>query len=353
MIGDFINSPVLDGFYWDNPGSSKPYSDALTAEEVANVNAAMAAARDTGHGRIAAAGKWTLDMLAGMPTPNSCGIGCSLWWRVSENCSSTCDYTAKTCISQLKRAAAVGAEKPTRMVIPMVDGWPTLVGCDSPATVVQESSTDDVELSCVPGTGTLTVDFASYGQPVIASSTGRFIKPDATCPSQFQRTTFWEDTSTQTVYKVGASPCAACLHGSPPTCNSMSVGAAYWNTLHQSYQPFSCEMRQQCNAFATNSSCDAGPAVLKYIQSQCNGKQSCSIKRGDLPLPSLSCAGSGSANPLRLAIRSTGCKQGTSVASFRQHLAGFLMARGPHAWMGQDWIASQHPQWHPEWDVSG
>lgn len=350
VIGDFIKSPVLDGFYWDNPGSSKPYSDALTDIEKQDVNAAMLAARDTGHSRIAAAGKWALDMFGGIPTPNSCNIGCSLWWRVSQNCTKICDSTPKTCMSQLKRAAIVG-ENPSRMVVPMVDSWPTLVGCDSPATVVEEGSADDVELSCVPGTGTLDVDFASYGQPLIASATGRFIKPDTTCPSQFAGATFWEDTSTHEVYKVESSPCAACLHTSPPTCSATSVGAADWSTLRQSYQPFSCDLRQKCTAFATNSSCDAGPSVLKYIQSQCNGRQSCSIKLHDLPPPPGNCPASGPANPLRLAVRSTGCKQGTSVASFRQHLAGFLLTRGSHSWMGQDWIASKHPQWHPEWDV--
>ena len=55
-----------------------------------------------------------------------------------------------------------------------------------------------------------------------------------------------------------------------------------------------------------------------------------------------------------LAVRATGCAQGTGgggAAWFRESLAGFLLTRGPHSWMGFSWIATHPLVWHPEWDV--
>jgi hypothetical protein len=55
-----------------------------------------------------------------------------------------------------------------------------------------------------------------------------------------------------------------------------------------------------------------------------------------------------------LAVRATGCAQGTGGggnAWMRETLAGFLLTRGPHSWMGFSLIATHPLVWYPEWDV--
>jgi len=155
-----------------------------------------------------------------------------------------------------------------------------------------------LQLSCLPGTGTMTVDFASLGRP----ETGGQGSPEA--------------------------PSATCA------------------------------------AFQTTR-CDAGPTVLARLKALCDGKQSCRIYTNDsifsLPMPNgvPGCSASNASDPpelsgLVLAVRATGCAQGTGGggnAWFRESLAGFLLTRGPHSWMGFSWIATHPLVWYPEWDV--
>ena len=148
-----------------------------------------------------------------------------------------------------------------------------------------------MQLSCLPGTGTMLVDFASFGHPNLGSSSGQTIN---------------------------------------------------------------------CAAFKESSTgCDAGPEVLARVKALCDGKQSCRINTTDpifsLPLPNTpGCNDKNATNPLQLAVRSTGCTLGTGGgqrAWFREALAGFLLTRGDHWWMGFGWIATHSPIYYPEWDV--
>lgn len=351
VIGRFIASPVLDGFYWDCPTVTVPFSNGLTASALADANAAMAATRAEGQERIAAAGKWALDMFSGLATPATCPMPCRLGWRPSFNCSQMCDKRPSTCVKNLQSAHSKQSE-PGMMTLPYVQasGRPSHVQCDAPAAVMSASSASPLELSCVPGTGALTVEFASYGTPDVTSA-GRFIRCEGDGCLQtgyVNGSMYWEDTTTRAAYQVhGGSECTRCLHRRE--CVVGTVTPQYFASLNIALEGFTCAAQRHCSVFAKNSSCDAGPGVLAQLKAQCDGKQSCSIdlKSLSLPPPAEGCG----RNPLNLAVRATGCKQGTAVADFRENLAAFLLVRGPHSWMGNGWIASQHPTWHPEWDV--
>eukprot|EP00051_Salpingoeca_urceolata_P016184 m.213692 g.213692 ORF g.213692 m.213692 type:complete len:327 (-) comp18611_c0_seq2:40-1020(-) len=257
-----------------------------------------------------------------------------------------------------------GEGLPSVMTIPYVDGTTDVnrAQCATgPAAVVNVYNTDPVttvepslELSCVPGTGALTVDFASFGRPAVQHRNGRFFMcGSADCPPSTLRKTFWEDFDTKLRYEVGSGPCAECLHHRP-TCPVANVTGAYFFSLGEALERFSCAVSRDCAAFATNSSCDAGPSVLSNLKSLCDGKQSCSVPVAKLlPAggPPAGCAPASQRDPLLLAVRASGCQHGTAVASFRQDLAGFLLTRGGHAWMGHNWIAGNRPAWYPEWDV--
>jgi hypothetical protein len=89
VIGQFTESDVLDGFYWDCPSVTTPFSDNRPDNELAAINAAMSATREVAKGRIAAAGKWSLGMMTPMATPEKCPMACTLSWRPQSqfNCS--------------------------------------------------------------------------------------------------------------------------------------------------------------------------------------------------------------------------------------------------------------------------
>lgn len=107
VIGTFIQSPVLDGFYWDCPSITSPFGNGLTEQELSAANAAMAVAREEAKGRIAAAGKWSLGMMSPLHTPQACSQACTLGWGTRRNCTpSACDHTEATCTKRLKQAAA-------------------------------------------------------------------------------------------------------------------------------------------------------------------------------------------------------------------------------------------------------
>eukprot|EP00035_Acanthoeca_spectabilis_P036058 m.37525 g.37525 ORF g.37525 m.37525 type:complete len:610 (-) comp7711_c0_seq1:210-2039(-) len=354
VIGDFINSTVLDGFYWDCPTVTAPFGNLMSPTEVADVNAAMAATRATAQARIAAAGKWALGMFRGLPTPNECPIACSLWWyQSSSNCSKACDKSPQTCTQRVQSAAAAGAQ-PSTMTIPYVRAGdaPNAVTCTSPAAVVDLNGIVALTLSCLPGTGVLDVTFASYGTPLLTSTNGRFIRCSQPGCTNTQAV-YWENLASGVVYMLQPGlkdDCTKCLVERPQSCNVTSVTADHFSTLVIALEKFSCRVQRECVHFAADPSCDAGPAVLAAIQSHCNGQQSCVIPQ-NISLPSPPAACGGGAQNWRLAVRASGCTQGTAAANFREHLAAFLLVRGPHSWMGHDWIAGEHPAWYPEWDV--
>ena len=148
------------------------------------------------------------------------------------------------------------------------------------------------------------------------------------------------------------SDCAQCV-GREPQCQVQPVQASEFAIFDIALEPFSCGVQRDCAVFAANATCDAGPSVLAQIQKQCNGRQSCVVDVAALNLPSGAPApgcGAAPASPTarevpgwHLAVRASGCQQGTAFANFCQHLAGFLLARGPQSWMGHGWIASNHP----------
>jgi len=112
--------------------------------------------------------------------------------------------------------------------------------------------------------------------------------------------------------------------------------------------------RANCSAFARNTSCDAGPGVLARVKQLCDGKQSCRLNLRDPAFKMPVSCGGGAATPLRLAVRASGCTQGTggsAHSNFRESLAAFLLTRGDHAWFGHGFIGNNHPVWFPEWSV--
>lgn len=349
VIGDFLKSKELMGFYWDCPSLTSPFNDYMSEEEEATINGAMEDTRNIAKGRIAAAGKWALSMFEEMGTPNDCPAICRLNWRPSANCSKVCTRTPTDCLNQVRKAAA-NMYRPSKMTIPFLarSSEPNKASCNSGPSLVAATDSLETELSltCLPGTGSMTVDFASYGLPNVTNPNGRFVEcgyPDCTD----MRTRYWEDMKTKTLFKVG--PGATCSRNLSPATN---VSAAYLASLTMSIQPFTCANSRDCAAFAANTECDAGPAVLQQIKSMCDGKQSCRFTWDNLTLPTLppSCDPA-KKESFRLAVKASGCQQGTATASFREHLAYFLLARGPYSFMGHDWIAGDIPIRYPEWEL--
>jgi hypothetical protein len=356
VIGQFTDSDVLDGFYWDCPSVTAPFSDNRPDDELAAINAAMSATREVAKGKIAAAGKWSLGMMAPMATPEKCPMACTLSWRPQSqfNCSLyACDRSTKTCEHQMKNNLAHMSE-PSVMYVPYVsaESNPNGVSCDSPAAVVDPTEPHPLELSCLPGSGALSIDFASFGTPTVSHSAGgRFVTcAGPGCGGVLNGSTFWEDVDAGKLYPVGvgSDACSECLHRQP-RCSLTVLAAAAFNKREIVVDQFSCAVQRRCSAFAADSSCDAGPEVLATLKAACDGKQSCvvNVSDGTLPKPH----GCPAHAKLKLAVRAGGCAYGTSVAGFREELAAFLITRGPHTWMGHNWIAGAPPTWYPEWDL--
>ena len=319
--------------------------------------------------------KWSLGMNTALPYGIKCHPvpACDRGWRPGMNCNCTHPGTEKAtsnCIKRLQSSVARSA-RPSVMQIPYLDPATSLssVTCAGGVAAVgllgsrpavhptPQPRDDTLELSCVPGTGTLLVEFASFGMPVVTPAGGRFIGCSAAdCADLTPRgsTSFWESAAGVAYPVTENNDCTTCSalrgHGWPNTCTKVSVNGSYIRSLRISQKPFSCAVQQQCSAFARNVSCDAGPSVLQRVKQACDGRQSCRISLRDLPQPPLSCR-AGADQPMKLAVRASGCRQGVAVAGFREKLASFLLTRGPHAWFGNGWIASKEPLWFDEFDV--
>eukprot|EP00039_Didymoeca_costata_P022271 m.4174 g.4174 ORF g.4174 m.4174 type:complete len:588 (-) comp2913_c0_seq1:112-1875(-) len=348
VIGFFLNSTLLEGFYWDCPSITTPFGESMNATELAQANAAMQATRDVGHERIAKAGKWALDMFSDIRTPMTCPMPCKLNWELSgtNNCNQLCDYSPSTCATNM-RIAAGSQHTPGVNTLPFlpITVRPNLAMCGTGPSLVADDDTVELELelSCVPGTGTMTVEFASYGLPAVATN-GRYIKcATPPCPSS---DLYYEDLDANIVYTAEQGRCPR-----PRTVNITNVTYDYFNSLTESLDVAACGVHRNCSKFAANAACDAGPDVLKIIKSLCDGKQSCKFNMSTITATQPSNCTNPNHEPLRLAVKASGCQQGTASAFYRQTLAGFLITRGPQSWQGHGWIAGQHPIWYPEWDV--
>ena len=106
-----------------------------------------------------------------------------------------------------------------------------------------DSSESRLELSCVPGTGTLDVEFASYGLPNVTTPNGRFVRcGDATCTDVSM---YWENLTTKTLQPIPPnSPCTACTR--TKECPLVKVTAEYFASLKISYFEFTCASQRDC-----------------------------------------------------------------------------------------------------------
>ena len=298
-LGSIINSTVVDGFYWDDPvfGNEGAFiRDGFTPEELADIDNHMQATRLEGYKRLSRGGGFCTGSTCYASPPDVADCTCD----ASGNSNCTCNYSPEVVIQNVQAAqrlsgSAVLQHVPYPYQFHEPDHGPTAVSCGGPA-VVQSTESDptrvphSVQLSCLPGSGTMVVDFASFGLPAIGGDP----------------TEWWHKTA-------------------------------------------------NCSAFAVNTSCDAGPAVLQQLKALCDGKQSCRFNTSH-PVFQRPHAGCGNVplSSLRLAARASGCQFGTGsgvVFNFRERLAMFLLARGDHWWMGTDWIAYYEPVMLPEWEV--
>ena len=277
--------------------------EGFTAAELADIDQHMQATRLEGYKRLSRGGGFCTGSTCYTAVPDVADCTCGGASHLDSNC--TCDYSPEVVIRNVQTAqgqsdSAVLVQQPYPYEFHSPDGGPYQVGCGGPA-VVQSTESDptrvphSVQLSCLPGTGTMTVDFASFGLPAIGGNT------PAVRPGTGIRTA-------------------------------------------------------NCSSFVTNSSCDAGPAVLKQLKALCDGKQSCRLNTSPpvFTRPTSGACGDVPLSDLKLAVRATGCQFGTGsgvVFNFRERLAMFLLARGDHWWMGTGWIANYAPVMLPEWEV--
>ena len=130
------------------------------------------------------------------------------------NCTCTHPGTEKEtskCIKRLQSSVALSA-RPSVMQIPYLDPATSLASATCAGGVAAvgllgswpgvhpapQPRDDTFELSCVPGTGTLLVEFANFGLPVVTPAGGRFIQcSTADCADLTPRgsTSFWESAA--------------------------------------------------------------------------------------------------------------------------------------------------------------
>ena len=160
-LGSLINSPVIDGFYWDDPvfgNEMMSIRDSFSAAECADIDFHMQAVRLEGYKRLSAAGMFCTGSTCwhSMAAPMTCACGPS-----SANC--TCDTSAATVRANLAAAQANG-ELPSFSFLRYPDRAKTVnVTCAGPAAVQAARVGKGwrpavLQLSCLPGTGTMTVD---------------------------------------------------------------------------------------------------------------------------------------------------------------------------------------------------
>jgi hypothetical protein len=301
-LGSLLRSTLVDGFFWDDPTFGNEHAaikNSLTPEEVADVSHHMALTRVEGAKRAMAAGKWCIGSTCWVPLP---GIACTpspqCAFRNERPSNCVCDTSKPALLQMLKEAGARSGDA-TLASIPYIpdseDDRPECVSGPAAVAVTgapAKSTFGSVQLACLPGHGEMVIDFASFGLPIVATTAA--------------------SSGTQ---------------------------------------------RANCTTFARNASCDAGPSVLARVKQLCDGKQSCRLNLHDpaFKLPA-GCGGGGgaAATPLRLAVRASGCTQGTggsAHSNFRESLAAFLLTRGDHAWFGHGFIGNNLPVWFPEWSV--
>lgn len=376
VVGSATRSRWVDGFFWDDTPATgglgsehKSVLSNFSPSEIKAIDAAMLAAFTAAEHRLAAAGKWAMsypdadDMNAAMPTPEQCvpmpcghtrgGLqpndcqACGRLWAQHYNC--TCDRRPSTCLTRLRAAASV-SDRPAMMTLPY-PATNNSVACVAPAAV-GASGARPLQLSCVPGTGVMHIEFASFGQPTVQRS-GQFVRcVGAGCKAKSLAAVYWRDDATGTAYPLrptgkysvgGDTGCAACLR--TRSCPVVPVNVSSFSDISE--RAFSCAVMHDCTIFSRNASCDAGHSVLHRVQMLCEGKQSCRVDPNEFKQP----MGCGKANHMSLAVRTSGCAQGEVDAGFRESLAAFLLTRGAHAFMGHGWIANSPAVWFPDWDV--
>ena len=248
--------------------------NSFSVSECAEIDYHMQAVRLEGYKRLSAAGMFCTGSTCwhSMTAPMSCNCGPS-----SANC--TCDTSVTTVQANLAAAQANGAQ-PSFSFLRYPDRTKTVnLTCDSLAAVQAARVSKGwrpavLQLSCLPGTGTMTVDFASLGRPEMGNQ-GSPEAPSVTCAA-FKTT----------------------------RCDAGPSVLARLKAL--------CDGKQSCRLY-TNDSIFSLPMPANV--------PGCSASNASDP-PQLS--------SLVLAVRAAGCAQGTGGggnAWFRETLAGFLLTR--------------------------
>eukprot|EP00039_Didymoeca_costata_P027246 m.17957 g.17957 ORF g.17957 m.17957 type:complete len:1180 (+) comp6152_c0_seq1:184-3723(+) len=202
---------------------------------------------------------------------------------------------------------------------------------DKDLVAVKANEGDVLNLSCVAHTGTIKIQFASYGNPSFPPS-GRFVGgslPNGSCadPSHVPGCIFWESFANKSRHFVKECVTTPCMIDA---CNNFTqIGSDVLN--YTAGPDFTCDNAAVSCERAASGGCSSN-STLSILQSNCDGKLECSIKVTDAvfgdPCPN---------TKHTLLATVTGCQLKSTtpaayVFDFGQNMAGFakLNVTGPN-----------------------